>query len=187
MASARRLLATHSPVASTESEWPAGRVRVSAYVGEVALPPEIPGRVRCLVTDGFAMLVTWDLNGIPDCLPGGGADTGESIADTAAREVWEETGWHIDVASIRVLGWMHVESFAGPNPDHLFPHPDVFMPVIHARPSHADDDRPAWADVEGSIARSSFIPISELPASIRSSPIHAPFLALVFGNGWRSK
>lgn len=133
------------------------------------------------------MLVTWDVNGTADCLPGGGAEPGETVANTAAREVWEETGWHIDVSSVRVLGWIHVESLVPPCPDHAFPHPDGFMTVVHSRPSHADDKQPGWQDVHGFIARSTFVPTTELPDSIRSSPIHAPFLDRVFGNAWHSE
>jgi 8-oxo-dGTP pyrophosphatase MutT (NUDIX family) len=179
------LLAAHTPVGSIEADWPAGRVRISTYLGQVDLPTEIPQRVRCLVTEGPTVLVTWDIHGSADCLPGGGAEPGESVCDTARREVWEETAWHIDPDTIRVLGWMHIESFAPPHPDHPFPHPDGFMVVVHARPSHADEDHESWMDIDGFIERSAFLPITELPASIRRSSIHVPFLDAVFGKTWR--
>lgn len=65
-------------------------MRLSSYQGELDLPTETPGRVRCLVTDSQRVLVTWDARG-PKCLPGGGAKPGETLVETARRAVWEET------------------------------------------------------------------------------------------------
>ena len=180
---AQRLLDESVAVGALEAEWPAGRVKVSAYVGAAQLPTEIPGRVRCLVTarDCSEVLVTWDVNGTADCLPGGGAEPGESVAETAYREVWEETGWHIEPASVRVLGWLHIESFAPPDPAHPFPHPDGFMTVVHAVPARADDEHETWTDVEGFIVRSAFVSVRAIPTSLRTSPIHAPYLDAVLG------
>ncbi|HSO27305.1 MAG TPA: NUDIX domain-containing protein, partial [Anaerolineales bacterium] len=36
------------------------------------------------------------------CLPGGGVDPGESVAETCVREVWEETGLEVQIE--RLLG-----------------------------------------------------------------------------------
>jgi len=36
------------------------------------------------------------------CLPGGAMEAGESIAEACAREVWEETGLHVEVT--RLIG-----------------------------------------------------------------------------------
>ncbi len=58
------------------------------------------------------------------CLPGGGMDSGESVAETCEREVWEETG--LKVRATRLIG---VYS----NPDQLIVYPDgkkVFMVVL---------------------------------------------------------
>ena len=38
-----------------------------------------------------------------------------------------------------------------------------------------------WEDIEGFVVRSEFLPVARLPDKIRESPIHAPFLDLVFG------
>lgn len=184
--SAHRLLAESSCVGANEAEWPAGRVKVSAYLGGAELPTEIPGRVRCLVSAEDSVLVAWDVNGNVDCLPGGGTEPGETIAETAYREVWEETAWHIDPASVQVLGWLHIESLVPPDPDHPFPHPDGFMTVVHAVPVRADDEQARWTDVDGFIARSAFVNLDQLPATLRSSSIHLPYLDAVFGSRWRN-
>jgi len=49
------------------------------------------------------------------CIPGGGMDAGESAAEACIREVWEETGLHVEVK--RLVG---VYS----NPDQLVVYPD---------------------------------------------------------------
>jgi len=36
------------------------------------------------------------------CLPGGAMEPGESVAEACAREVWEETGLHVEV--LRLIG-----------------------------------------------------------------------------------
>jgi 8-oxo-dGTP pyrophosphatase MutT (NUDIX family) len=130
--------------------------------------------------------VTWDINGNADCLPGGGAEPGETVAETAYREVWEETAWHIDPARIHVLGWMHIESFAAADPNFPFPHPDAFMTVVHALPVRAEDTHATWSDVDGFIARSAFVDLNSLPEAILKSPLHAPYLDIVFGDRWRT-
>jgi ADP-ribose pyrophosphatase YjhB (NUDIX family) len=49
------------------------------------------------------------------CIPGGGMEAGESAAEACVREVWEETGLHVEVK--RLIG---VYS----NPDQLVVYPD---------------------------------------------------------------
>lgn len=174
-------------MAVEEADWPAGRVRLSAYVGSADLPAEIPGRVRCLVTDGSQVLITWDVTGHPDCFPGGGAAHGESAAETARREVLEETGWHVDVDSIEVLGWIHLESFAAWNPDLGFPHPDQFMTVLRAARAQAEPNQQTWIDTEGFVVRSEFVPLGEMPSEIAHSALSRVYLDLIFGTDWHTR
>ena len=63
-----------------------------------------------VVDDGRVLLALWNEGVEPEwTLPGGGVDLDESVAETAVREVREETGY--DVALGRVLG---VDSFVVP-------------------------------------------------------------------------
>lgn len=181
LAAAEVLLAEFSPAAVVEREWPLGPVRLSAYIGACDLPTEIPGRVRCLVADGDRVLMTRDRGGYPDCFPGGGAEPGETLAETAHREVWEETGWHIATDSIEPIGWIHLESLSDWTDDHPFPHPDVFMAVVTASLSHAGSEPHGWVDTDGFVLSSAFVSIRELPEEIWDDPISAAFLEHVFG------
>jgi 8-oxo-dGTP pyrophosphatase MutT (NUDIX family) len=178
--SAARLLSQHTPAATIEADWPHGRIRVSAYLGAIDLPSEIPGRVRCFVTDGDRILVTWDADDNPDCFPGGGAEPGETIAETASREVWEETGWRIDVDSIEVIGWIHLESLFDWSDDFPFTHPDSFMTVVRATASHSEGGDEPWVDIDGFIARSAFVTRAELPRRVIDDAISGAFLRSIF-------
>lgn len=180
LAATARLLLAHEPAARVEADWPAGRVRLSAYLGDAELPCEIPGRVRCIVTDPARVLVTWNPNGVPDCLPGGGAHPGETIVDTAAREVWEETGWHIDPDSVDVLGWIHLESLYEFNPALPFSHPDSFMTVVYARLLRGQNHPGGWQDTDGYVVRSEFLAVDEMPVQAKTDPISRLFLDAIF-------
>ena len=69
----------------------------------IGQPPETgrryalrPGAYAVLPRDG-AVLLTCHFGDTPDLqLPGGGIDPGESPLQALHREVFEETGWHID-------------------------------------------------------------------------------------------
>jgi len=182
LVSAAKLLHEHTAVAADDREWSTGPVHLAAYLGAASLPAEIPGRVRVLVNDGDRVLVTWDRFGRPDCFPGGGIEPGESILDAACREVWEETGWHLDRASIVEIGWIHVESTSPPASNFPFPHPDTFMTVVIARPQPRADVPSGWIDVEGFIQRSAFVALSDLPLEVRTDPIAAAFLRTLFAS-----
>ncbi len=179
--SAARLLETHTPVATVEEQWSAP-MRLSAYLGDVDLPTEIPGRVRCLVTDGETVLITWDAAG-PKCLPGGGAKPGETVVETARREVWEETGWWIDPESVETLGWIHVESLVEAGDAPRYPHPDDFHKVVTARPSHPDEGHEDWVDTEGHVDRSEFVPLDLIPGAVLANPVERAFLYRATGAG----
>lgn len=50
--------------------------------------------------DGEKILLTRRTDNGQWCLPGGGMDPGESISETVIREVWEETGLHVEIEKL---------------------------------------------------------------------------------------
>lgn len=56
--------------------------------------------VSCAIRDGERLLLTRRQDNGLWCLPGGGVDSGESWSEAAIREVYEETGLSVRVASV---------------------------------------------------------------------------------------
>ena len=66
-------------------------LRVSAYTTPTALPDELVSSVRCVTQAGDLIVLCENANGTHPW-PGGRRHPSKSYADTAAREVHEETG-----------------------------------------------------------------------------------------------
>lgn len=94
-------------------------------------------------------------------LPDGQLESGKAIVDARCREVLEETGWRVDPANTRMLGFIHMRNASPVPPDHRFPHPDFIhaVLVVHADASDAPDK---WADTEGWELRSRLRPMDEV-------------------------
>jgi hypothetical protein len=99
--------------------------------------------------------------------------------------VWEETGWHVERESLEVLGWVHLEALFDRPEVMRFPHPDSFMSVVRVTPTHCEDDQATWADRDGYVARSAFMPVSGLPLEVAENPVTAVFLDAAFDARWR--
>ncbi|MET9022497.1 NUDIX domain-containing protein [Actinopolymorpha sp. NPDC004070] len=144
------LLARHTPVVTTNDVWANGTLplRVSAYVG---VPPiaELVSSIRCVVrVDG--KFVVCRVPGELHALPGGRPEPGETPPQTAVREVYEETGWHLDPESLHPLGFLHLQRLVGAPPGHPYPHPD-FLQLIYSgvARTRAVDTGEDWADLDG--------------------------------------
>lgn len=65
--------------------------------------------------------------------PGGRREPGESYVDAAVREVHEGTGWVVEPASARYVGWLHLEHLAPRREGYVYPYPDFLQLVLCAR------------------------------------------------------
>lgn len=85
-------------------DWPAARFRVNTYLHPTPPPAEFITSVRAVVLRDDAVLVVQDPTS-RHILPGGRREAGESYAETAIREVLEETGWQVTIGPL--LGVKH--------------------------------------------------------------------------------
>lgn len=180
-----RVLAGTKPIATTETAWANGTVplRVAAYAGLVDLPDELVLSVRCLVRVGERLVVCTNVDGIAHPWPGGRREPGESLAETAVREVHEETGWLLQAESFRLLGWLHLEHLLPVPGGYPWPNPDFCQVVGTAeavrRTGGIDSD---WRDTEGYEARSELMLIGDALAAVGADPVSHAFVELLAQN-----
>lgn len=140
------VLAQHAPAYTHEND----RIATRAYIGFAAVPDVLITSVRCLVRIGTEVIVCTNSDGFSHPWPGGKREPGESFEQTATREVYEETGWHLDAGSLRQLGWLHFLHLRPVADDYRFPHPDfcqvVFTATASRRAVAPDAD---WTDTDG--------------------------------------
>lgn len=162
------VLPLQQPAAEHESAWLDGAMplRVTAYVGAEhtpRLPLEIISSIRCIVRVGDKYLLCENKSSRHPW-PGGRRMAGESFAETAAREVHEETGWLLDEESLRPLGWLRLRHL-GPEPEgNEGAYPDflqlVFVGTATERDGGLAPDAP-WDDVDGYELESTLVTLED--------------------------
>ncbi len=186
------LLEASEPAASAEVTWMGGtlRLKVTAYTQAAELPDELVTSVRCIVDVGGQIVLCENESGL-HIWPGGRRQPGETFADTARREVHEETGWLIDESTIRTIGWLHHEHIDPPPPSHPYPHPDFLSPVLRATARERDGgEAKAWSDTEGYEYGSRLVSLEQAHELLREQSgevhpyrIYAAFLERLSENG----
>lgn len=167
------LLASAAPIDSDDLVFGTTALRRSAHVEMDAPPDDLILSVRCIVRVGDKFVVCTNVDGASHPWPGGRREAGESYAETARREVHEETGWLLDTNSLRHIGWLHFEHQA-PMTQPEFPWPDFFQIVFVAKAStRAADD---WTDTEGYEASSQLLSFADTYAAIDGDALARVFL-----------
>jgi 8-oxo-dGTP pyrophosphatase MutT (NUDIX family) len=125
--------------------WPGGHeVARSAYLGLVDLPVEHVSSVRCIVRAAGGVVLCRTPQDT-HCVPGGRREPGESLADTVTREVTEETGWLLDVDTLRNLGAWHLRISDPDDADS-----EAWEVVLTGYASHHSTGEPGdWHDSQG--------------------------------------
>lgn len=173
-----RLLQRQQAIAAHEEVWGDGALplRITAYEGTVELPDDLVLSVRCLVTVGGGLVVCTNRDGSTHPWPGGRREAGESLVDTACREVHEETGWHLEPGSLERLGWLHLERLVSAA-DPRYPHPDFFQVVYAGRATSRDSSQgEAWSDTEGYEISSRLVPLADVIALMEPDPACRAFI-----------
>lgn len=169
------LLATLTPAAELDVVWGVTALRAAAYPGAPEPPTDVVMSVRVIVQVDHRIVVCTNTNGARHPFPGGRRERGETIVETAVREVHEETGWEVDPTSLVPQGWLHfclVEPVE-PGWAHL-PHPDlvhlVFTGTVLGR---AADD---WTDTEGFEVSSALLTLDDALEVTAGDAMARPFL-----------
>jgi ADP-ribose pyrophosphatase YjhB (NUDIX family) len=174
-------LATHEAVAEERTAWPNGdgiAARVFATVDPI--PDAVVSSVRCLVRVGDdAIVLCRNAHDVRHAWPGGGREAGETFAETACREVHEETGWRLDPNTLEQLGWLHLENVTPVQSDHPYPNPDCFHAVLVGFARERDGGRDvAWTDTEGYELSSELALLADAADLIEDDPLSAVFVRL---------
>lgn len=172
------LLATLAPAVEVDTVWGVTALRAAAYPSAPEPPLDVVMSVRVVVQVGEAIVVCTNVNGNQHPFPGGRREPGETVAETAVREVHEETGWHLDPSTLRPLGWLHFRLVDSVEPGwtHL-PHPDlVHLVLTGTATERAAED---WTDTEGFEVSSSLLSLDGALEATAGDPMARPFLELL--------
>lgn len=130
-------LAAHEPSAHDTAVWAGGALslQIACYLGAEAPPLDAVTSVRCLVFRDGAVLVVRER---VDChiLPGGRREPGETLEQTARREVLEETGWSL--GALVPLGFLYFRPTSDARLGHSSSSPDFIHRVYMAEAEHFD-------------------------------------------------
>jgi 8-oxo-dGTP pyrophosphatase MutT (NUDIX family) len=154
--SAAEFLSARVPQAQEAYRWGELRLRVRSYLCRELPPSELITSARAVVLAAGGVLVVRDPTGV-HILPGGRRQAGETLEQTARREVLEETGWVIDPP--RLLGVKHFRHL-GPKPAgyrHLYPE---FFQVVYGARAHRFD--PGGRETDGYELGAAFQPTAEV-------------------------
>lgn len=176
-----KLLAVTEAAAVMDETWGMGQpIRMAAYTEPADLPEQITTSVRCLVRVGDQVVVCSNRDGFTHVWPGGRREPGETHAETACREVMEETGWTVDPATLQLLGWLHMETLEPQPADHPFPHPDFLQYVYTGRAAEGPDGRSSdWTDTDGYELSSCLMSLDEAIEKGSDDPLALAFLELL--------
>jgi hypothetical protein len=168
-----------TPQAVVEEQWDwlgaPLRLRIASYVGAGRVPDSLVTSVRCLVAVGDSVAACETLRDT-HIWPGGRREGHESYARTAAREVYEETGWMISEDTATLLGFLHFEHLVQPPSDYKYPSPDFLQLIFGARVGDPAANVPrSWSDAQGWEVRSYLVKADEV-LDIPLSEIQVPFL-----------
>jgi ADP-ribose pyrophosphatase YjhB (NUDIX family) len=175
------LLKTHAPAATGDLAWLDGAMplRVSAFIGPADLPLDLITSVRCIVHVGDRIVLCANKDGVHP-VPGGRREPGETLADTAVREVHEETGWRLERASMRPLGWLHLRQLGPPVAGNRGPYPDFLQLVFHGTATERDGGPDvAWTDLDGYEQSSELVSVAEARARTSNVLLVHTFLDLL--------
>jgi ADP-ribose pyrophosphatase YjhB (NUDIX family) len=175
------VLERSEPSATTHAVWADGTMplQVSAYLGAADVPDELITSIRCIVRVGDLLVLCENEDSVHPW-PGGRRNPAETHAETAAREVHEETGWLLDGSDLEFLGWLHLTHLAPQPDDYRFPYPDFLQFVYTATASQRDGGPDVeWSDTEGYEQSSRLVTVEQALARTSTDALVQIFLKVL--------
>lgn len=133
-------------------------LRVTDHLSELPPPLEWITSARCVVFWRGRILVVQDPYHF-HILPGGRREPGESLRETAEREVLEETGWQ--VRDLCLVGFRHFHHLSSKPDTYPYLYPDFFQVIFTGQ---AVEFRPEAKEADGYELGSTMRPLTELHA-----------------------
>ena len=138
-----------------------------------------PAAYAVIIRDGEVLLSHWSLKGYTSwTLPGGGIEVGESPAECCRREVFEETGYHVEVGPLIEVGhrWIAPDERITPNGDRAL----LTIQFIHTAEIISGE---LVCEVDGTTDDVRWVPLGELDEYARADgwPTAAIERALRYG------
>ena len=150
------MFAALAPQADEQIMWPPLQLRVRAYLASELPPLDLVTSVRAIVRrDSQLMLVRDPIS--THILPGGRREPGETLEQTLAREVLEETGWTIRDA--RLLGVLHFYHLTPRPAEYRYPYPNFLHIVYTATAVEYDESQ---REVDGYELSADFRPLADV-------------------------
>ncbi len=139
------------------------KLRSSTFVDEAQPPDDLVTSVKAIVFSGTNVLVARNPSGV-HIFPGGRREAGEALDQALLREIFEETGLHVDIG--KRLGFL-VYHHLTPLPEgYSYPYPE-FVNVVYVARAH--DKQQVVVNDEYEL-EAVFMPMSE--TVLLSLPLH---------------
>ncbi|MBX3014279.1 MAG: NUDIX domain-containing protein [Caldilineaceae bacterium] len=149
--------------------WPGASFAVQSYLHPLLPPVDFITSVRVVVLRQGEVLVVQDPNG-QHILPGGRREAGESLAETATREVAEETGWQVSMGPL--LGFKHFTYLTPPTGRAPYP---AFVQIVYVASAVAY--RPEAREQDGYELGAEFMPLAQVAVTASEQLFLAAALA----------
>lgn len=144
---------TKRPLITETAVWGHIQLRVQHYLSDQLPPAAYVSSARTILYRGSELLLVQQPDGKYHILPGGRCDPGETMEQTARRELLEETGWH--AGPLRQIGVIRFTHLTPKPADYPYPYPTFLQVIFAGQPTRYDA---AAVQTDQYVMRSMFVP-----------------------------